>query len=147
IAIWMILTAYGPYGWYEKINTLLYRTTWVCKQLNEMGIIYYRHPSLNIITIKSPYVSQQLADKYGLVPDAHHAHAQWYKIVVMDHVEVEHLQPFLEELKAYQARKKQIYPLVLKCTVRYIHQHIRHIIDRYAGEVPLSIFLKAYYKK
>ena len=108
IAIWMILTAYGPYGWYEKINTLLYRTTWVCKQLNEMGIIYYRHPSLNIITIKSPYVSQQLADKYGLVPDAHHAHAQWYKIVVMDHVEVEHLQPFLEELKAYQARKKQI---------------------------------------
>ncbi len=31
--------------------------------------------------------------------------------------------------------------------MRYIHQHIRHIIDRYAGEVPLSIFLKAYYKK
>lgn len=100
IAIWMILSAYGPYGWYEKINTLLYRTTWACRQLKEMGVEFYRHPSLNIITIKSACVPQHLADKYGLVPDAHYGAAQWFKIVVMDHVEVEHLQPFLEELKA-----------------------------------------------
>lgn len=99
IAIWMILAAYGPYGWYEKINTLLYRTTWVCKQLTEMGIEYFRHPAMNIITIKSKYVPQQLVDTYGLVPDAHGDEANWFKIVVMDHVEVEQLQPFLEDLK------------------------------------------------
>jgi glutamate/tyrosine decarboxylase-like PLP-dependent enzyme len=99
IAIWMILAAYGPYGWYEKINTLLYRTTWVCKQLTEMGIEYFRHPAMNIITIKSKYVPQSLVDTYGLVPDAHGDEAKWFKIVVMDHVEVEQLQPFLEDLK------------------------------------------------
>ncbi len=26
IAVWMILKTYGPYGWLEKLNTLLYRT-------------------------------------------------------------------------------------------------------------------------
>lgn len=106
VAIWMILAAYGPHGWYEKINTLLYRTTWVCKQLREMSVEFYRHPSLNIITIKSAYISQQLADKYGLVPDDHHGAAKWFKIVVMDHVEVEHLQPFLEDLKLYYIEKE-----------------------------------------
>jgi glutamate/tyrosine decarboxylase-like PLP-dependent enzyme len=100
IAIWMILAAYGPYGWYEKINTLLYRTSWACKQLDEMGVVYYRHPSLNIITIKASFVTEALATTYGLVPDAHHGKANWYKIVVMDHVEVEYLQPFLADLKA-----------------------------------------------
>ncbi|HTN47454.1 MAG TPA: pyridoxal-dependent decarboxylase [Flavipsychrobacter sp.] len=104
IAIWMILAAYGPYGWYEKIHTLLYRTTWACKQLSDMGVEYYRNPFLNIITIKSKYVPQQLADAYGLVPDAHEGAAQWFKIVVMDHVEVEQLQPFLEELKQLRTK-------------------------------------------
>ena len=106
IAIWMILVAYGPYGWYEKINTLLYRTTWLCKQLKEMGIAFYRHPSLNIVTIKSAFISSSLAEKYGLVPDAHQDAAKWYKIVVMEHVEIEHLQLFLEELKKELENKR-----------------------------------------
>lgn len=101
IAIWMILTAYGPYGWHEKINTLLYRTNWVCKQLDEMGVRYFRHPSLNIITIRAAHIPKSLADTYGLVPDAHDDSARWYKIVVMDHVEVEQLQPFLEDLRKH----------------------------------------------
>ena len=101
IAIWMILSAYGPYGWCEKINTLLYRTSWVCKQLNEMGIRYFRHPSMNIITIRAAHIPKSLADAYGLVPDAHDDSVRWYKIVVMDHVEVEQLQPFLEDLRKH----------------------------------------------
>lgn len=103
IAIWMILVTYGPHGWFEKINKLLYRTDWCCKQLDDMGISYYRYPKMNIITIKGEHVPQVVAAKHGLVPDAHHGKANWYKIVVMDHVEVEHLQLFIQDLKAATA--------------------------------------------
>lgn len=99
IAIWMILMTYGPHGWFEKINKLLYRTDWCCKQLDQLGIKYYRYPKMNIITIKSEHIPATIAQKYGLVPDTHDNNPQWYKIVVMDHVEVEHLQAFLNELK------------------------------------------------
>lgn len=101
IAIWMILSSYGPHGWFEKINKLLYRADWCCRQLEEMGIEYFRYPKMNIITIKAKYVPHALAMKYGLVPDAHGEQSNWYKIVVMDHVEVEHLQMFLAELKQH----------------------------------------------
>jgi len=99
IAIWMILMTYGPNGWFEKINKLLYRTDWCCKELDTMGVSYFRYPKMNIITIRAEHVPHALATKYGLVPDTHGNGANWFKIVVMDHVEIEHLQAFLEELK------------------------------------------------
>lgn len=98
IAIWMILVTYGPHGWFEKINKLLYRTDWCCKQLDSMGVEYYRYPKMNIITIRAKYVPNNIAAKHGLVPDTHDDNPGWYKIVVMDHVEVEHLQAFLDDL-------------------------------------------------
>lgn len=102
IAIWMILVTYGPYGWYEKLHTLLYRTQWACSQLDEMGVKYYRHPDMNIITIRASFVPPQLAEQYGLVPDTHNGNTGWYKIVVMEHVEIEALQLFLSDLRAVQ---------------------------------------------
>lgn len=99
IAIWMILVTYGPHGWFEKINKLLYRTDWCCKQLDELGISYFRYPKMNIITIRAKDVPHQVATKHGLVPDTHDDHPNWFKIVVMDHVEVEHLQAFLGDVK------------------------------------------------
>lgn len=101
IAIWMILMTYGQHGWFEKIHKLLYRTDWCCRQLDDLGVEYYRYPKMNIITIKSKYVPKELAHKYGLVPDSHGNTANWYKIVVMDHVEVEHMELFINELKAH----------------------------------------------
>ncbi|MBS1773179.1 MAG: aspartate aminotransferase family protein [Bacteroidetes bacterium] len=98
IAIWMILMTYGPHGWFEKINKLLYRTDWLCKQLDGLGIEYYRNPSMNIVTIKAQYVQPEVVHKFGLVPDSHQGQANWYKIVVMDHVQVEHLHEFIEEV-------------------------------------------------
>ncbi len=98
IAIWMILMTYGPYGWFEKINKLLYRTDWFCNELNKMGIKFYRYPKMNIVTIQADKIPHELAMKYGLVPDTHDDNPNWYKIVVMDHVEIEHLQLFLKEL-------------------------------------------------
>jgi hypothetical protein len=41
-----------------------------------------------------------LAHKFDLVPQKHDSETnQWYKIVLMEHVEVEHLTQFLNNLK------------------------------------------------
>lgn len=101
VAIWMILMTYGPYGWFEKINTLLYRTEWCCRQLDALGVTYYHYPKMNIITIQAQHMTKALAEKYGLVPDSHGQETKWYKIVVMDHVEVEHLSDFIADLTTH----------------------------------------------
>jgi len=99
VAVWMILFSYGPHGWFEKINKLLYRTTWLCKQLDKLDIKYYRHPNLNIVTIDASYISGTIAKEYGMVPDTHTDAPKWYKVVVMDHVEIDYLQEFVKALR------------------------------------------------
>ncbi len=99
IAVWMILFSYGYYGWYEKISILLMRTDWFCKQLDELNIRYYRNPRMNIITIHAKFVPQHIAEKYELVPDTHDGNPKWYKVVIMDHVELDDLIAFLNALK------------------------------------------------
>lgn len=98
VAIWMILVKNGPFGWKEKIFILQKRTDWMCKQLEDLGIEFYRHPRSNIITIKSGYVSAEIAHEFGLVPDSH-SNPKWYKIVIMEHVTIEKLMPLIERLK------------------------------------------------
>ncbi len=97
IAIWMILMTYGPFGWDEKILVLQNRTDWMCNELDRLGVQYFRNPNCNIITIKADFVSEEIAHKYGLVPDNHHE-PKWYKIVIMEHVTTERLMPLVEEL-------------------------------------------------
>lgn len=99
IAVWMILSKYGPYGWMEKIFVLQKRTAWMCEKLDELGVKYYRHPSSNIITIRSEFVTPEISKKYGLVPD-NHKNPKWFKIVVMEHVTIEKLTPLVNDLKA-----------------------------------------------
>jgi len=98
ISVWMILMKNGPFGWFEKIYILQKRTHWLCKQLKDLSIEFYRHPASNIITIKSKYVSIELAKKFGLVPD-NHLNPKWYKIVVMNHVSIEKLTQFIDDIK------------------------------------------------
>jgi len=102
IAVWMILFTYGYFGWLEKINKLLYRTDWCCNRLRELHVDFYRHPRMNIITMKAADIPPVLAEKYGLIPDTHEQTPQWYKIVVMDHVLLDHLKMFTEDLAAMQ---------------------------------------------
>lgn len=99
VAIWMILSMYGPYGWREKIYILLKRTDWLCEQLSAAGIEFYRHPKSNIVTIRSRHVKPEIAQEFGLVPDNHRA-PNWYKIVIMEHVNIENLIPLIERLTA-----------------------------------------------
>lgn len=95
VAVWMILQTYGPHGWFEKINRLLYRTQWLCRQLDNAHIKYYRHPDLNIVAIRANHIPPEIAMKFGMVPDTHTGDPQWYKVVVMDHVEIEYLEQFI----------------------------------------------------
>ena len=98
IAVWMILFSYGYYGWFEKINTLLLRTEWFCSQMDNLNVEYFRDPHMNIVTLKSKYVPESLALKFGLVPDTHDGTNSWYKVIIMDHVEIDDLLKFVNEL-------------------------------------------------
>ena len=98
IAVWMILMSYGPNGWYEKIHILQYRTDWLCSQLELKGITYFRQPYSNQVAIEQKFLNKETVEKYGLVPDTHSGDVHWYKIVVMEHVTVDVLAPFVEEL-------------------------------------------------
>lgn len=99
IAVWMILFSYGYYGWFEKINTLLLRTEWFTKQMDALNIEYFRDPFMNIVTLKSEYIPENIAHKFGLVPDTHDGKNSWYKVIMMDHVEIDDLIIFVEELQ------------------------------------------------
>lgn len=99
IAVWMILMTYGPHGWYEKIHLLNHRTEWLSRQLENISVRHFRHPDSNIVAIRAEFLDRSIIDKYGLVPDDHH-NPKWYKIVVMNHVTVDALEPFLEDIRA-----------------------------------------------
>ncbi|HBI01246.1 MAG TPA: aminotransferase class I/II-fold pyridoxal phosphate-dependent enzyme [Flavobacterium sp.] len=100
IAVWMILSTYGPHGWFEKVSTLQGRTDFLCRELDKIGVNYFREPFMNIVTIHSEYISTEIANRFKLVPQSHLNDNKWYKIVVMNHVEPEHLITFIAELKA-----------------------------------------------
>ena len=74
------------------------RTAWFCNQLDERNVDYFREPSMNIVTIKSEFVSESLAHKYGLVPESHDGNNHWYKVIMMDHVEIDDLLKFVNDL-------------------------------------------------
>ncbi len=99
IAVYMILFTYGPYGWYEKISVLMMRTNWFCKQLDTLKIKYFREKNMNIVTIHSQYIPEHIAIKYDLVPEQHNDQNKWYKVVIMDHVEIDNLMQLINALK------------------------------------------------
>ena len=100
VAVWMILFTYGANGWFEKVSVLQMRTQYLCNELDKLHIKYFREPFMNIVTIHAESIPLEIAEKYDLVPQQHNDQNRWYKIVLMDHVEVEHLTTFIDELKA-----------------------------------------------
>ena len=98
IGAWMILSKYGPHGWFEKILILQNRTNWLCQELKKLNIRYFSSPYSNIVTIDAAQVNKETVAKFGLVPDNHH-NPLWYKIVVMEHVEIEKVDLLVQDLK------------------------------------------------
>lgn len=99
VAVWMILFTYGGNGWFEKISILQMRTNWFCDELTVSKIQYFRNPYMNIVTLKAAYISEALAERFDLVPQKHDKTNQWFKVIMMEHVEIEHLTLLLNELK------------------------------------------------
>lgn len=99
VAVWMILFTYGLFRWCEKIRVLQMRTEWLCEQLDALDVKYFREPFMNIATIQAEYITSELVKKFDLVPQKHDENNQWYKIVIMDHVEIDHLMTFITDLK------------------------------------------------
>jgi len=98
VCIWMILHAHGSVGWTVKMNNLMDKAHSFCESLEELGVEYYRNPYLNIITMRSKYISAELAKEFYLVPDTHDASVEWYKIVLMPHVKPGVLDTFIQRL-------------------------------------------------
>ena len=107
IAIFMILFIHGSEGWKKKMKNLVDRTSGLCADLDDLGIQYFRNPEMNIVTIKSNEVSDQLAKKYRLVADTYQGEHTWFKIVVMEHVEQDVLDVFIQELKKERLAHEQ----------------------------------------
>ena len=105
VCVWMILRTHGSIGWSVKMHQLVDRANSICERLNEMGVKYFRHPDLNIVTIDANFMSGDLARKYHLVPDNHEEKPNWYKIVVMPHVKQGIIDKFLSELKNEQQNR------------------------------------------
>jgi tyrosine decarboxylase / aspartate 1-decarboxylase len=105
VCMWMILHMHGSEGWKVKMLQLLQKTTTLCNSLDDLGVEYYRNPFLNIIAIRSGFISQRLASAFMLVPD-NYEDPEWYKIVVMPHVRQGILDDFLNQLSAELAFKK-----------------------------------------
>jgi glutamate/tyrosine decarboxylase-like PLP-dependent enzyme len=101
IAVWMILSTYGPFGWREKVLVLEHRTDTFCKQIDQLGVRYFRAPHSNIVTMRASDVPEHIATQFGLVPDNHKG-PSWYKVVVMDHVHSEDLHALAAALQAAQ---------------------------------------------
>lgn len=98
IAVWMILTTYGPDGWMKKNQNLLERTSWFCQKLDSLNISYFRNSFSNIVTIRATHIDMEIAEKFGLVPDVHGDSPNCYKVVVMEHVTIDKLKGLIEAL-------------------------------------------------
>lgn len=98
IAVWMILSTNGPFGWFEKIFILQKRAEWMAEELIKLGVQFYRHPNSNIIAIRCNFISTEIASKFGLVPD-NHDQPKWFKIVIMEHVTIEKMRLLLADIK------------------------------------------------
>ena len=96
----MILKIHGSEGWKVKMQQLVDRASHLSRQLFDMGVGYYRNPYMNIVAIKTPFISKKLANKYRLVADSYEDDPKWWKIVVMSHVKQGVLDQFIMDLKA-----------------------------------------------
>lgn len=108
VAVWMILSTYGPHERFEKISVLQMRTSWLCQELDRMHVKYFSNPLMNIVTIRACCVPETVAKAFDLVPQKHDLSNQWYKIIVMDHVGIEQLTLFLDALQYARDTVRQL---------------------------------------
>ena len=75
------------------------KTDKICDTLNELSIDYVRDKNMNIISIRDGQIPKYICSKYTLVPDTHIGKPTWWKIVVMEHVNWNLVNQFINDLK------------------------------------------------
>ncbi len=103
VAVWSILFSYGAHEWFERIAVLQMRTDWLCKQLDRLNFAYFRDAAMNVVTLRARPELERLAGEFTLVPQEHSTDTKWYKIVVMGHVSLAHLERFVNALESESA--------------------------------------------
>ncbi|TNE86280.1 MAG: aspartate aminotransferase family protein [Deltaproteobacteria bacterium] len=103
VAVWMILRSYGFAGGRAFCRELVARARRLCDALERANVRHYRHPDMNVVTMRAGDLPEGLAERHMLVPDKHDGPAEWLKIVVMDHVTDGKIDAFLADLRASQA--------------------------------------------
>ena len=102
IATWMILNVHGSEGMKARIATFIEKTDYICNALNKLNVRFFRNDNMNIITIRSEDISEGICKKYTLVPNSHTESPEWWKIVVMDHVNWDLIDKFIFDLGEYR---------------------------------------------
>lgn len=98
VAVWMILQSYGSEGGATFCRVLVDRAARLCAGLDALGVRYFHHPEMNVVTMRAEDVPAEVSARWLLVPDRHDDCAEWVKIVVMQHVDDGALGRFLEDL-------------------------------------------------
>ncbi|UFH30411.1 pyridoxal-dependent decarboxylase [Chryseobacterium sp. C-71] len=98
VSMWMILMTHGSEGWKQQISGFIDLTNYVCEQLVEMNIKFYRNSVMNIVAISASDIDVEIAKQYFLVADNYN-NPKWWKIVVMAHVTKDMIDSFLKDLK------------------------------------------------
>lgn len=99
VAVWMVLHTYGRNGWEKKMENLMKRTDRLCEALRKHNIPYFRQHGMNLITMPSKNVPEEIAGKYFLVADQWNEKKKWWKIVVMEHITEEMISNFEHDLE------------------------------------------------
>lgn len=103
VAVWIILQTHGRSGGEAFCRSLMERTDRLVAGLRQRRVRFYRHPGMNIVTLRASDVPTETAERFGLVADDT-TQPRWWKIVVMDHVTAAHLDAFLHALPDHGLR-------------------------------------------
>jgi tyrosine decarboxylase / aspartate 1-decarboxylase len=105
VATWMILNIYGSKGLKNHMSQFIEKTDYICNVLDQVGIRYFRNKNMNLISIRSEDISDEICEKYTLVPNSHNEKPTWWKIVVMEHVNWDLIFNFLKEVTKFKNKK------------------------------------------
>jgi len=94
-----IIRKYGDKGFTEQAQGMLERAAWLKNKLDEMGWQAWLEPMSNTVYFKRP--PKAIVEKYDLAPDFDaRLGGELSHIVVMQHVKLDKLQDFLNDLSA-----------------------------------------------
>ena len=85
------------------MERLIIETDKLCAALDDMGVDYFRHPDLNIVSMRANQVPEAIPSKYRLVSDNFGAQPKWWKIVVMQHTLGKVVDQFIADMRAAKA--------------------------------------------